>query len=70
MPVINLEKCTRCLKCVKDCPATAITIETGEIADTCIHCGHCVAICPEMAVSPDFGDIFPLQPHSVSSENH
>lgn len=69
MPVINLEKCTRCLKCVKDCPATAITIETGEIADTCIHCGHCVAICPEMAVSPDFGDIFPLQPHSVSSEN-
>lgn len=69
MPVIDLEKCTRCLKCVNDCPATAITIETGEIAETCIHCGHCVAICPEMAVSPDFGDIFPLQQHSVSSEN-
>lgn len=69
MPVIDLEKCTRCLKCVKDCPSRAITIETGEIALTCIHCGHCVAICPERAVSPDFGDIFPLQPHSVSSEN-
>lgn len=69
MPVIALEKCTRCLKCVKDCPASAITIESGEIADTCICCGHCVAICPEMAVSPDFGDIFPLQQHSVSSEN-
>lgn len=69
MPVIDLEKCTRCLKCEKDCPALAITIETGEISDTCIHCGHCVAICPEMAVKPDFGDIFPLQLHSVTPED-
>ena len=68
MPVIDLEICTRCLKCVKDCPARAITIETGEIADTCIHCGHCVAICSEMAVYPDFGTISPLQPSSVTSQ--
>ncbi|HZK94527.1 MAG TPA: nitroreductase family protein [Prolixibacteraceae bacterium] len=69
MPVIELEKCTRCLKCVKDCPAQAITIETGEIADTCIHCGHCVAICPEMAVKSDFGDVFPLQQPKVTPED-
>jgi ferredoxin len=69
MPVIDLEKCTLCLKCVRDCPATAITIKTGKIADTCIHCGHCVAICPEMAVSPDVGDIIPLAAHSVTAEN-
>src|SRR5665647_1196195 len=69
MPVIDLEKCTRCLKCVKDCPASAITIETGKIADTCIHCGHCVAICPEMAVRPDFGNVFLLQPYSVTSKD-
>lgn len=68
MPVIDLEKCNRCLKCVKDCPSRAITIETGEIAETCIHCGHCVAICPEAAVNPDFGDIFPLREHSISSD--
>lgn len=66
MPFIQLEKCTRCLKCEKDCPANAISIATGEIADTCIHCGHCVAICPEMAVRPDFGDVFMIQPHEVS----
>jgi NAD-dependent dihydropyrimidine dehydrogenase PreA subunit/nitroreductase len=66
MPFILLEKCTRCLKCVKDCPAKAITIETGEIADTCIQCGHCVAICPEMAVRPDFGDVFSLQPGDLT----
>jgi len=69
MPVIDLEKCTRCLKCVKDCPASAITIETGKIADTCIHCGHCVAICPEMAVRPDFGNVFLLQPHAVTPKD-
>lgn len=69
MPVIDLERCTRCLKCVKDCPARAIAIETGEIADSCIHCGHCVAICSEMAVRPDFGDIYPLQPLSIIPED-
>ena len=69
MPIIDFNNCTRCLKCVKDCPANAITIETGFIADTCIHCGHCIAICPEMTVFPDTGDIVPLQPISVTAEN-
>lgn len=69
MPFIQLESCTRCLKCVKDCPASAITIETGEIANTCIHCGHCVAICPEMAVRPDFDNVFLLQPHAVAPKD-
>ena len=67
MPVIELNKCTGCLKCVKDCPANAITIETGEIADTCIHCGHCVAICPEMTIFPDKGIIVPLRSHSITA---
>lgn len=69
MPFIQLDKCTRCLKCEKDCPAQAITIETGTISDDCIHCGHCVAICPEMAVRPDFGDVFLLKPHAVTPKD-
>ena len=69
MPVIDLASCTRCLKCVKDCPSDAITIETGAIADTCIHCGHCVAVCPETAVSPDFGKIIALRPNPVSADH-
>lgn len=69
MPNINLSRCTKCLKCVKDCPANAITIETGEIADTCIHCGHCIAICPEMTVFPDKGEIVPLRPHAVTADD-
>lgn len=69
MPVIELNKCTGCLKCVKDCPANAITIETGEIADTCIHCGHCIAICPEMTIFPDKGVIVPLRSHSITADD-
>lgn len=69
MPFIQLEKCTKCLKCVKDCPANAITIETGDIASTCIHCGHCVAICPEMCVRPDFGDVFMIQPNEITPKD-
>jgi nitroreductase/NAD-dependent dihydropyrimidine dehydrogenase PreA subunit len=69
MPFIDLSNCTRCLKCVKDCPAIAITIETGAIAETCIHCGHCIAICPEQTVFPDKGEIIPLRLHSVTAED-
>ncbi len=69
MPFIQLEKCTRCLKCEKDCPVNAINIATGEISKACIQCGHCVAICPEMAVRPDFGDVFLLQPHEINSKD-
>jgi nitroreductase/NAD-dependent dihydropyrimidine dehydrogenase PreA subunit len=66
MPTINLEKCTQCLKCVKDCPSSAIDINSGFIAGTCIHCGHCVAICPESTIYPDFGIITPLVPSKIS----
>jgi ferredoxin len=66
MPTIQLEKCTQCLKCVKDCPSSAIDIKTGMIADTCIHCGHCVAICPESAITPDYGNITALEPSTIS----
>lgn len=69
MPAIFLDKCIRCMKCVNDCPSSAITIETGDINSSCIHCGHCVAICPEKAVEPDFGAILPLEELLVKGED-
>lgn len=66
MPSIHLEKCTQCLKCVKDCPSSAIDIKLGTINNTCIHCGHCVAICPESTISPDFGEITPLETLTIT----
>ena len=66
MPVIKLENCIKCLKCVNDCPSDAIDIDKGTINSSCIHCGHCVAICPESTVFPDTGDIKGLNLSSVS----
>ncbi len=69
MPKIQLENCTRCLKCVKDCPSDAIDIEEGSINSTCIHCGHCVAICPESTIFPDSDTITELQGNPVSASS-
>ena len=66
MPTIQLENCTKCLKCVRDCPADAIDINPGTINDSCIHCGHCVAICPESTIFPDGEDIRQLKPSTIS----
>lgn len=67
MPIIHLENCTQCLKCVKDCPSNAIDIKTGLISTNCIHCGHCVAICPESTIHPDKGEITALKSHTINS---
>lgn len=55
------------MKCVNDCPSSAIDIDNGTIDITCIHCGHCVAICKEQAVAPDFGEIKPLAESHISA---
>ena len=67
MPTIQLEKCIKCMKCVKDCPSDAIDIELGTINDSCIHCGHCVAICPESTIFPDEEAITKLEPGTFSA---
>lgn len=51
------ERCIRCGRCVRACPAlvfgqekagAAVTVEAPE---NCIVCGHCAAVCPASAVS-------------------
>jgi nitroreductase/NAD-dependent dihydropyrimidine dehydrogenase PreA subunit len=69
MPSIKLENCTKCLKCVKDCPSDAIEIEQGIITKACIHCGHCVAICPEATIYPDADVLSKLEPSGLSSSD-
>jgi nitroreductase/Pyruvate/2-oxoacid:ferredoxin oxidoreductase delta subunit len=57
MPIlgIDLEKCTNCIECVKDCPSINFSVndKTKQIifeSSGCILCGHCIAVCPEDAI--------------------
>ncbi|MHB1034529.1 MAG: [Fe-Fe] hydrogenase large subunit C-terminal domain-containing protein [Pirellulales bacterium] len=46
------EKCKRCYTCVRECPAKAIKVESGQatvIAERCIVCGNCVKVCAQQA---------------------
>ncbi len=54
---IDYTKCTRCKKCVSDCPEdlfrvkpAAKGVEFYDPVSRCILCGHCIAVCPEDAV--------------------
>ncbi len=48
------EKCRVCYTCVRECPAKAIRIESGQaqvVPERCIGCGNCVRVCSQNAKS-------------------
>ena len=52
------ERCRMCYTCVRECPAKAIRIVTGQaevIAERCIACGNCVRVCSQHAKQPGSG---------------
>lgn len=57
MPIMGLdvEKCTRCRQCIKDCPTQNFSLGDKQEqivfdGSRCILCGHCIAVCPENAI--------------------
>lgn len=54
---INVDKCTKCLTCQKNCPTDAIDAEADppEIQkEDCIFCWFCEKSCPEGAIEADW----------------
>lgn len=46
------QKCKRCYSCVRECPARAIKVLSGQavvISERCISCGHCLKVCSQRA---------------------
>ncbi|WP_054871702.1 sigma 54-interacting transcriptional regulator [Caloranaerobacter sp. TR13] len=49
---ISQNKCKQCYSCVRNCPAKAVQIESGQakiIYSRCINCGKCIKSCPQEA---------------------
>ena len=62
-PAYNKEKCKKCMRCVKICPAGAFYREGGEIfyeSEKCIGCGECIAYCPYGAITVPWASVFTL----------
>ncbi len=46
------ERCRMCYTCVRECPAKAIRVATGQaevLGERCIACGNCVRVCSQDA---------------------
>lgn len=57
-PKIKADTCTFCQKCLRWCPADAISERSGKAwidGAACIGCGECVAVCRFDAVRYDWG---------------
>jgi Pyruvate/2-oxoacid:ferredoxin oxidoreductase delta subunit/flavodoxin len=48
------KKCTRCMKCIRECPMANISERGGKIRFgwNCVWCMHCAYSCPEGAIEP------------------
>ena len=49
--------CTKCMRCLRECPVRAITVVDGRMFWTskCESCMHCMNICPEKAIETPHG---------------
>lgn len=69
-PKIIEDRCTKCLRCVRDCPTEAMKgiyeKKRQYFLPDCWSCGNCIEVCPTNAVQ--YGNHEPLPPEERTSE--
>ena len=71
---IDMDNCTKCKECVKDCVANLFYFEQDNLQivesfeDRCIECGHCEAVCPVNVIRLKYHKDEELEPRSVREE--
>ncbi len=71
LPVIYLDKCNGCGRCVAVCPAQALRVEQAKlrlIHTHCDYCGECEAACPTGAIACPFEIVW--EPETAATGNH
>ena len=51
---IDPEKCSRCEKCIRECPTFSLneaSLDSGKPLMTCTRCAHCIDNCPQGAIT-------------------
>ncbi|KPL76947.1 hypothetical protein ADN00_10175 [Ornatilinea apprima] len=48
----DTQRCLRCQRCIRECPANALKMDDYPVLDKhkCVHCYHCATICPQQAI--------------------
>ena len=70
---IDLDNCTKCKECVKDCVVNLFSFDQGflrlddSFEEVCIECGHCEAVCPVNVIRLKFHEEEELE-HSSRRE--
>jgi NAD-dependent dihydropyrimidine dehydrogenase PreA subunit len=58
VPIIDLQLCNGCGKCVDACPAKALSMKAGKAfvsaPQDCSYSGECETVCPVQAISRPF----------------
>jgi ferredoxin len=61
-PIINLEKCDRCGKCIEICPEEALEMTAAgpqfKSPNTCTFCADCENICPQGAIRAPYSVVW------------